>query len=371
MAALIIVVSVMNGFNRSLRDRHLKAEPHLVVTSPKEATKEWFDQLERLIQDQWAAEVVEVSPFDQQDVVIRTVDGFFSGAVMKGLRRQAIENWVKRAEERRDRELEVSFPESQEVLLGADLAGGLRVVAGEKVVVISPESLLLPPGEAPPMLSLLVRGSFQSELGDVDGKLILYDRDLTLKELHKNASRVSGVEIRLVDGEKYQPIQDQLKSRGYDVQSWPERNASLFFALRMEKLAMTTFLGLSALITSFSILTVLVLLVTQKRREIGILKAMGLDSRETQKTFTLVGIWLSSVGLVGGLVLGVGVCFFLDHFKVDILPTIYYDRTIPAEVHPVMITIIVVIAAIIAGLGSYFPALLSSRGTAADNLRRG
>ena len=374
VAALIIVVGVMNGFNQVIRERHLRAEPHLVVRAPESVKDEgWLETATGHVQQILGQEATEITGFASQDVILKTVDGFFSGAVAKGMDAASINNMVQRLDRSGEEE---GLPESEgwqlaedEVLIGSELGESLRLVAGDKLILIAPEVLLLPADEAPPMKTVTVSGFFYSQLQDVDGKLLIYDREKSLLALRNSASKELGVELRLQKGDVFKPAADKLKQAGFVVETWPERNSAMFFALKMEKLSMTIFLGLSALITSFSILTVLILLVTQKRREIGILMAMGLNARRTRKVFALVGVWLSLLGVSAGVILGVTVCWVVNRFPINLLPSIYYDRTIPAETSWTMICVIVVVAAIIAIVGSWFPAHLSTRSSAAEALR--
>lgn len=377
VAALIVVIGVMNGFNQVIRDRHLRVEPHLVLTAP-EGVKfdDWLKEAEAKVSRALPGEVTEFTPYRNQDVILKTVDGYFSGAVVKGLDSLAISNFLARVEERSGSAIPLAerrdgepLLEPGEIFIGDELGRALRLVPGDKVVLIPPESLLLPAGEAPPMQTVVVRDFFTSDLADVDGKLIVFDRAHTMISPREAASQVQGVELRIRSGHEYERAKKALASERLEAETWPDRNSALFFALKMEKLAMTIFLGLSALITSFSMVTVLVLLVTQKRKDIGILMAMGLDRKRTQRVFTLVGIWLSGFGVAAGIVIGVVVCRVIDTYPMDILPAIYYDRTIPAKVNPAMIVMIVGFASLIAVLGSWFPAHLSAKDSPAQALR--
>lgn len=377
VAALIIVIGVMNGFNQVIRERHLRVEPHLVLTAPEGVDFErWLSDTEAKVQKALPGEVSEFTAFRNQDVILKTVDGYFSGAVVKGLDSPALAQFLMRVNERSGSivplaglQTDEALLEPGEILIGDELGRALRLVPGDKVVLIPPESLLLPPGEAPPMQTVVVRDFFTSDLADVDGKLIVYNRKHTMQAVANAASQVQGIELRIKKGQEYERAQKALAREHLETETWPERNSALFFALKMEKLAMTVFLGLSALITSFSIVTVLVLLVTQKRKDIGILMAMGLDRKRTQRVFTQVGMWLSGFGVVAGILIGVIVCRIVDTYPMDILPAIYYDRTIPAKVNPGMIAIIVAFASLIAFLGSWFPAHLSAKDSPAQALR--
>lgn len=378
VASLIIVVGVMNGFNQVIRERHLRVEPHVVVYAPKGVELDsWAEQVKAKLESGLPGQLSDSAIFSKQDVILKTVDGYFAGAVAKGLDAPAVASMIRRLEEHRtqgavteaDLDLESTRLDPGEVMMGRELGDALRLVAGDKLVLIAPESLLLPTGEAPPMQTVTVRGFFMSQLADIDGKLVVYDRKESLLALKGTASQSQGVELRLHQGMNYAQAQTHLKNEGIPSETWPERNSALFFALKMEKLAMTIFLALSVLITSFSIVTVLILLVTQKRKDIGILMAMGLNRRQTQMIFAQVGGWLSGLGVLSGMVVGVVVCRVIDTFPMDILPAIYYDRTIPAKVSLLMLVTIGIFAALIAAIGSWFPAHLSARGSPAEALR--
>ena len=117
-----------------------------------------------------------------------------------------------------------------------------------------------------------------------------------------------------------------------------------------------TFLALSALIASFSMVTVLVLLMTQKRRDIGIFMALGFSAAATRKLFLKLGLLLSAIGFGGGLLLGLLVCVLIQKFPLPILPQIYYDTTIPVRIEPGLIAGVALISAVVALVGAWWPA---------------
>ena len=179
----------------------------------------------------------------------------------------------------------------------------------------------------------------------------------------------SGFEVRLEEPYDAENVAARLKKNGWKVQSWAERNTSLFFALKMESLAMTIFLSLAVLITSFSVVSVMVLLITQKRKEMGMLMAMGLSKRNTRKAFTLVGVYLSAIGVGGGVVVGCAVALIMDHFPIEVLPDIYYDSTLPAHLSLDIVGGVIIGAAILAGVGAYVPVRLYIRPMPSESLR--
>lgn len=374
VASLIVVVSVMNGFNRTIKERHLRVEPHLVVNykGEKEASAEWHEKSRLELPMILEGQLRQAMAFDVQDVILKTMDGYFAGAVAKGYSHEDLKelaHLVNSGEKEQAVNEELWDLGPGEVLLGRSLSRSLNLIEGDKIILIAPEAILLPADEAPPFVTLTIKGTFRTNLADADDKYIFYDREKSLQALKTISSRHSGFELRLNDPDHYAAAKLQLEEKGFSAQTWPERNSALFFALKMEKLAMTVFLSLSALITSFSILTVLTLLVTQKRRDVGLWQAFGLPAEKVRWLFAQVGFWLSGCGVLAGLVVGVFICWLVDTFPLNILPSIYRDRTIPANVNLSMILTILAVAALIAFLGSWLPTRFSARSTPSEALR--
>lgn len=367
--ALVVVISVMNGFNESIQKRLLAVEPHLVVKVPGLESIEALTShgVFKLLKENKEA---QTEIFENQDVILRTGDGLFGGALAKGIESQALSYIL-----RETRKSSFQPPPSQatsvevpplsdetlklgpgEILIGVDLARGLGIFEGDRITVIPPEALLLPAGEAPPFERVLVKGLLVTNLPDIDAKVIFYGRGQTFLTFRRSPSREAGYEVRLPDANRFDGLKAQIESRGGKVETWIDRNSSLFYALKLEKMAMGTFLGLSALIASFSIVTVLVLLITQKRKDIGLLMALGLGPAQTRNLFVKVGLILSSMGIGTGLVLGVIVCVILDRFPITVLPDIYYDATIPAKIEPLFLLGILVASVSIAFVSAWIPA---------------
>jgi lipoprotein-releasing system permease protein len=378
--ALVVVISVMSGFDDQIRSRLLAVEPHLVVTKPlmgggalssdQLAVAPAFTALR-------ADSKLQTDLFDNQDVIIRTVDGNFGGAVARGIAPSTLKFIL--SESRKSAggsfaQVAPLAPETMElgrgeVMIGIDLARALGIFEGDTITLIAPEALLLPEGEAPPFERVTVKSLVTTNIADIDEKILFYGRGKSLMTFAGSPSRVSGFEVRLPDPEAFAPIKASLESKGFKVESWIDRNSSLFYALKMEKFAMSVFLGLAGLVASFSIVTVLVLLLTQKRKDIGLLMGLGLSPRKTMATFIKVGLILSSIGIGTGLGLGLVVSLLLDKFPIPLLPEVYYDATIPATVSPLFIFGILVVAAIVAFVSAYIPARQATRESPAEALR--
>lgn len=335
--AFVLVLSIMNGFRDSQENKLLAVEPHLVMVGENSA--ETFLSFLASEQSSLKADhVTEIAPFERQDVIVRTVDGLFSGGVAKGLEPRYLSNMLVRAYESQNRDGLYEVPKFDlgvnEIVMGAELARNLGIFQGDEVVLVAPESLLLPAGEIPPFEKVRVVTILTSDIADIDSQMIFYDQTKSLSRLRKAASLDRGIEIRLKspgDAESWKKILEE-KLRGAEFSTWADRNSALFFALKMEKVAMSTFLSLSILITCFALFTVLIMLITQKRKDIGLMMALGMSRARTQRLFVSIGALLALSGMVLGLVAGIGIAWVLGHFSIPLLPDIYVDSRLPARV---------------------------------------
>lgn len=381
LASWILVSSVMNGFNETIRVRHLSVEPHVLVdVLNPQALESEIEQVSKVLEGAGVS-MEAIYPASRQDVILRTYDGLFGGGLLKGLSPEELKSFYQRTQDalKVGRSLEYSLPpevsegtwelEADEVIVGIDLARSLGIFEGDPIVVLPPETLLLPKGEAPPYARLKVKSLLSTRLPDVDSQWIFYNREITSFPLRSSMARKETIEIRLVNPYEDELAQAALVDKGYSGSTWRERNKALFFALRLEKWAMSLFLTLSTLITCFAIVSVLVLLIYQKRQEIGILMAMGLSQKQIKRVFIGIGLFLSLVGMGGGVAIGLILSIILDQYPLEVLPDIYYDATIPASIEPFQVVAILFFSTALALAASWLPVKWSLRGSASDCLR--
>jgi len=359
VAALVIVLSVMNGFNITIRSRMLSVEPHLVITQDHPPTVQEMDSMRAILNEVSRGGLDRLERFETQDLILRSVDGVFGGALAKGYDAPALKGMMERVWQSLKKDTPQPLSESSElsaneVILGIDLARGLGIFEGDEVILVPPEILLLPKGEIPRFQKFKVKSLLNTQMPEFDSKLMFYNID-TLSKRMRSLSRESGFEVRLKEAYDAEPVKKRLKERGIHAQTWGERDTSLFFALKMESYAMALFLSLAVLITSFSIVTVMVLLMSQKRQDIGMLMALGLSVRRTRRVFLQVGLLLSYLGIVGGILLGGSVCLLLDWYPLELLPDIYTDSTLPAKLTPRILLFVLGCSTLIAVLGSWLP----------------
>lgn len=393
--AFLLILFVMNGMNKSIESRVISLEPHLTIMPKDRATHKDMES------DPIVGKVKELgaerySLFDTQDVIVRTMEGQFKGAIAQGFVRKSFENLNQKIKEQNEKHVkkganyqietqmwqEMDIPESNEILIGVDLARSLGVFEGDYLMVLPPESLLLASGEAPIFEKVRIKKILSTNLADLDSQYIFYMRDLTLASLKHSLSRQVGIEIWLKDAMEAGKFQDRLsdwveeqKENGkgstivWTIQTWMDRNSALFYALKLEKFMIGLFLGLAGLIASFSILTVLALLISQKKRDIAMLRTLGLSQKAAIRYFIQMGVSLSLVGVSIGAVLGLVIGYILEYYPINILPDIYYDSTIPAKVNLVLFFSVIFVTTLIAFLGSYLPTKAIEKISPAEVLR--
>jgi lipoprotein-releasing system permease protein len=374
VAALIIVLSVMNGFNLTIRNRMLSVDPHLVITQKAVPTKSELEKMTAIVNSVSRSGVDQIERYETQDMILRSMDGVFGGALAKGYDTDTLFAMQTRIWKGLKRETPPPVRASSElsgneVMLGVDLARGLGIFEGDEVIVVPPETLLLPKGEIPRLQKFKVKALLNTQMPEFDSKFMFYNID-KVNPKGKSIGRETGYEVRLHDPYEADRVKAKLEKKGIHAQTWGERDTSLFFALKIESYAMALFLTLAVLITSFSIVTVMVLLMSQKRQDIGMFMALGLSIRRTRIVFLKVGLLLSYLGIFSGFVLGATVCIFLEIHPLELLPDIYTDSTLPARLTWGILLFVLGMSSLIAVLGSMLPVWRYVLGSPAESLRR-
>lgn len=355
LTAFFIVLFVMNGMNRNIKNRILRLEPHLTTLNKA-------DHDPTVLSHVLNSQAVKYQTFD---LILRSVDGQFRGAEAVGYDSEGLKYWLSKLKDlkkmrsngyERDQIVYGFELKENEVAIGIDLARSLKLFEGDELTLIPPETLMLSSLEAPVFQKVIVRRILATDLQDLDAKLLLFNSDSSLKVFAKTLSRRTGFHLWFDSVEKADDVKKILSTNSIQSETWQEKNSEFFFALKMEKLMIGMFLTLAGLIASSSILTVLALLMSQKKRDIAIIKTLGLSQKKTLKLFTKIGLWISGGAITLGTALGVGISLYIQNFPVNILPDIYYDSTIPALVDFGFVAVVICISVLLAFLGSYFPA---------------
>lgn len=370
-AALVIVLSVMSGFNQTIRKKMLSVDPHIVVEEKAWPSDQRRDEIAQAVLATSRSGLESVSRFEQQDAIVRVGDRF-SGAVVRGysasdLHEMMTRIWSSSRSSTPPPERASSDLGPNEIIMGTDLARSLNVFDGDEVLLVPPETLLLPKGEIPRFRKYKVKGLFSTQTPEFDSKMIFYVRQT---EGAKGISRDSGVEVRLNNPHEAEAIKTRLAKSGFNIQTWGDRDSSLFFALKVESTLMTLFLTLAVLITSFSIVIVMMLLLNQKRQDIGMLMALGLTLKRTRLVFWQVGLFLSYLGVFGGLAVGVAISLLLQWYPLELLPEIYTDTVLPVNITWQIVGFVLLCTSGLALVGSLLPIWRYSLSSPSEALRK-
>ncbi|MEO0323888.1 MAG: ABC transporter permease [Myxococcota bacterium] len=261
------------------------------------------------------------------------------------------------------------------VIVGRELARTLRLFVGDELEVVSPLGALGPTGPVPKVRRFRVAGIFYSGMYEFDMKLAY----VLLEEGQRflgTGQGISGVEVKVDDVERAPAVASALRLRlaeaGRDalvVRDWQELNRNLFGALALEKLAMFVALGIAILIAGFCVFATLTLMVQEKSREVGILKAMGTSPSDVVRIFLSEGLLIGALGALLGLGLGYVLTFATERFGIRMDPEVYYIDRLPVTVDPTEFAVVGVSAVLVCVLATVFPAVLASRLRPVDALR--
>ncbi|MFT4562985.1 MAG: lipoprotein-releasing system permease protein [Gammaproteobacteria bacterium] len=379
MAALITILSIMNGFESELRDRILGMAAHVVVTTDRGVLSDWQTITHQVDQQ---AGVTASAPYIRREAMLTHYDNV-QGAVVRGIL-PALEAKVSIvAQKIIAGELNLKSG-SFDIVLGRGLADTLRARVGSRVTLIAPEPMRTPAGMVPRLRRYNVVGIFEAGVHDYDTSLALIHID-DAKKMFRYGERITGIRLT-VDNPFEAPtvgqqITQRLSSRTDDpvkVIDWTETNINLFKALKTEKIVMFIILALTIAVAAFNLVSTLVMVVSEKTSEIAILQTLGLTKKKIILVFFIHGGLIGFSGIVLGLVLGlalasnvqfiVGGLETLLHFKI-LSPDVYYISEIPSEIELRDVLTAVGVAITLCLLAPLYPALLASRTAPARALR--
>ena len=376
VAALIIVLSVMNGFQKEVRDRMLAVVSHIELTTP---TGEGFADVDAVLKKvRQHPEVVAAAPFvAQQALLARGED--MRGALVRGIEPELepkVSDFTLQLPPKVRASLQAG---SFNVVLGGELALAMGVQVGDRITLISPGGQVTPAGVLPRLKQLTVSGIFDSGH---------YEYDATLALMHvEDAQRIFRVEgpsgIRL----KIQHINDA-RSVAYElsallggeviVRDWTRQNRTWFAAVQVEKRMMFIILTLIVAVAAFNLVTTLVMTVTDKRADIAILRTLGASPSSILAIFVVQGATVGVMGTLGGLLLGLGVAFNIDVIVPAIeqllgasfLPRdIYLISRMPSDPQSADIWPVALISLALAFVATIYPSWRASRIQPAQALR--
>ena len=355
----------MNGLQRDLREKILVGSPDLRVL-PYGSDMRMPNWAEVLARVQRVPGVVEAAPFVQTQGLVRNLGGYMVGTQVVGIvptgragdRVTTIRQHTILGDFTFVRD-SVALPGA---VLGKLLASKLNAFPGDTVVLLGAAGLDMNAATGaivPRADSVVVSGVFETGMYEYDDAYLY----LSLESAQRFAgygTDVTGLEVRAKDRWQAPIVADSLRSHlesSVRTMDWQEQNRSLFQALKLEKLGMGVILLLIVVVAAFNIVSTLTMVVADKTREIGILRAMGMPAASIRRIFLYQGTVVGAVGTLGGLVLGLFVALLLEKYRLIALdPSVYFIDHLPVAIQPLDVVMIVLASVAIAAVATLYPA---------------
>jgi len=375
VAVLIVVLSVMNGFQTEVRTRILGVASHLVLTGPGSQLADWHSVVRTATEH---PRVMAAAPFVQAQAML-TAEGNARGAIVRGVVPEAEDKVADFSQHMVAGRLDALEPGAFGIVLGADLARALRVLPGDKLALIAPQGIVTPAGVVPRLKQFTLVGTFDVGFNEADaGLAIIHLEDA--QRLYQFEGRVSGVRLKLQDLFEARRVGRELVSEnpelfGYD---WTNSHPNLFRAVQIEKRMMFIILTLIIAVATFNVVSTLVMLVTDKQADIAILRTLGAAPGSIMQVFmvqgSVIGVLGTVLGVIGGVILAINVEPVVGAiertFGVSFMDkNVYLINYLPSEVHSADVLSIALISLVLSFLATVYPSWRASKVNPAEALR--
>ena len=368
---LQVVIAVMSGFQAELKHRILGIEAHMVVMR----YNEWISNYDQLIDRiEKEAGIQRAEPFVLAQGMLRSADGV-QGVQLRGIAPDKDAILVQNKAGKKLSELvspDPGTPGETEIVLGDVLAQKLNVAVGDGLMLMVAGTRQANPRRLPKMNRLKVVGLFSTGMHQYDGAMGFINIK-SLQKLLGIADQATGIEIRLKNPDDVTEMTQRLSvDLGFEywVNNWQNMHRNLFAMLGMQKVVMYVIMTLIILVATFNIASALIMMVREKTWEIAILKAMGAPHKSIQKIFLGKGMAIGLAGIVIGVCGGLIACWALAKYQfVDLPGDVYFLTTLPVQVNPTDLLIIVMGTLFICTAASFYPAGKAAKMNPVDALR--
>lgn len=382
VAALIIVLSVMNGFQKDLRTRILGVASHLEITGSNNTLTDWPNIIETSVKRE---HVLASAPYIAAQAMLSYGQGV-QGAIIRGVLPVAEDKVADLGKSMRVGSLNDLRAGEFGIILGADLAYNLGAQMGDKVVVMAPQGQFTPAGIVPRLKQFTVVGLFSSGMQEYDAGLALIHMDDAAK-LYRMGDKVSGVRLKLDDlfiapnvAASISKDLNRPSSSGstYYVTDWTQQHVNFFKAVQMEKRVMFIILTLIVAVAAFNIVSTLVMAVTDKRADIAIMRTFGASPVSIMVIFIVQGALIGLIGTLIGAVFGVIVALNIDViipfieglFHIQFLAKdVYQISEVPSDLIWSDVITIVIVSFVLSLLATLYPSWRASKINPAEALR--
>ncbi|MFL6733362.1 MAG: lipoprotein-releasing ABC transporter permease subunit [Sphingomicrobium sp.] len=363
VAALIIVMSVMNGFRAELFDKIVGLNGHAVIQGYEGRLNNW-EQIAATARK--TPGVTSAVPLITQPLMA-SANGRVEGVLVRGVRPEDLKSTKIITDNVKAGDINTVSPGSGRVAIGSGLASMLGAGPGSEISLISPEGRSTVVGTVPRIVTYTVGAIFEVGVYDYDKSFVVMPMQ-DAQTLLMMGNQVGMIEVQTADpdkvGEILAPLQPAVQGRGV-ISDWRQMNSALFEALEIERVAMFVVLSLIVLVAVFNILSSLIMLVRAKTRDIAILRTMGASRRGLMKVFMTVGVTIGSLGIILGIILG-AIFLFFRQGVVDAIqfltgqnlwdPSVRFLSELPSKTDPFEVTAIVLTALVLSFLATLYPA---------------
>jgi lipoprotein-releasing system permease protein len=376
VAALIVVLSVMNGFQKEIRARILGVAAHVQITGPDNSLAGWQAVAAKARAD---PRIVAAAPYVNGQAML-ALDGNVRGALVRGIDPRLESEVADVARHMVAGELDRLQPGEFGIVLGAELARALRAVPGDRVTGIAPQGLVTPAGVMPRLKQFRVLGMFRVDHFEYDNGLALVNL-ADAQRLYQLGDRVSGVRLKLADlFESRAVARDLYRLLGGDVMisDWTRSHANFFRAVEIEKRMMFIILTLIVTVAAFNVISTLVMVVTEKQSDIAILRTLGAAPRSVMKIFVVqgavIGVLGTLLGVAGGVALALNIDVvvpFLERLlSVQFLSRdVYYISELPSDLQLDDVLLVAAVSLVLSLAATLYPSWRASRVRPAEALR--
>ncbi|NRT55600.1 lipoprotein-releasing ABC transporter permease subunit [Sphaerotilus uruguayifluvii] len=376
VAALIIVLSVMNGFQKEVRDRMLSVIAHVeVFAADGQPIDDWQALAKRVAQD---PQVKAAAPFvAAQALVARGED--MRGAMIRGISPADEPGVTPLAAQLQGGPLRRLEAGSWNVLIGVQMARAMGVREGDPITLVTPGGQTTPAGVVPRLKQVTVAGIFDAGHYEYDSTMVLMNIDDAARLFRTGGPQ--GIQLRLADQQAAREVSARLGARlgaSFLVRDWTRTNAAWYDAVQIEKRMMFIILTLIVAVAAFNLVSTLVMTVTDKQADIAILRTLGASPRSIMAIFMVQGATSGVIGTLAGLALGLAVAFNVDVivpalerlFQASFLPSsVYLISRMPSDPQAADIVPIGLISLVLAFVATLYPSWRASRVNPAEALR--
>jgi len=376
MTVLITVLSVFNGFQREVRTRMLSAVAHVQITGQGDALRDWREVAATAVKN---PHVVAAAPYVSAQGLL-TSGGNVRGAFLRGIVPEEEERVSEIGAHMRSGSLDSLKSGEYNVVLGAPLARALRVVIGEKVVMVAPQGQVTPAGILPRLRQFTVTGTFEVGHYEIDsGLAVVHIEDA--QRLYRMDDQVSGVRLRLDDLFLARQVARELQAQlplEVSISDWSRFNATYFRAVELEKRMMSLLLFFIIAIAAFNMVSSLFMVVKEKQADIAILRTMGASPGEVMRIFMVQGTLIGTIGVACGIVFGIigalnvaSIIAFIERlFHVKFMPQdVYQIADLPSQLQAGDVVLTAVVAFVLSVLATIYPSWRASKVNPAEALR--